>query len=115
MASPNRKIQLADQLSKAVGFQGLNDRESIVDRGQLEKAIPAAKKLILDILQEFKRGEIRTKNLRMGTISSPLDCIKLLRSVLRSSEISMGVATIKRPKRIKGKSASIYTYRLLGH
>ena len=115
MVSTNRKIQLADQLSKAVGFNGLGDRESIVDREQLEKAIPTAKTLISDVLREFKRDEIRSKNLRMGTISSPLDCIKLLRTVLRSSDICMGVATIKRAKRIKGKCASIYTYRLLGH
>ena len=115
MASPNRKIQLADQLSKAVGFNGLSDRNSIIDRGQLEKAIPTAKTLISDVLREFKRDEIRCKGLREGKIDTALDCIKLLRTVLRCNEVSMGVATIKRAKRVNGKSASIYTYRLLGH
>ena len=114
MKSLNKKVHLEDQLTKVLGFTGLDDRKNIIDRNNLKKAIPLTRSMIADILKEFTRDEIRSKKLRQGKISSPLDCIKLLRSILRSKDISMGVSTIKTGKRINGKPTSVYKYKLLG-
>ena len=114
MKTTNKKRHLAEQLTRIIGFQGLNDRKNIVDRNNLRNAIPLTRSIIADILKEFTRDEIRSRKLRKGKIESPLDCIKLLRTILRSRDISMGVSTIKTRKQINGKPTSVYKYKLLG-
>ena len=108
------KVELANSLANAVGFNGLKDRESVIDAKNLKQAMPYTKKMVQEIVQIFNKQLIRSKKLRSGIIDSPFDCIKLLRCILRDREISMGVFTRKQGKRVQGKMASVYTYQLLG-
>ena len=74
------KVELANSLANAVGFNGLKDRESVIDAKNLKQAMPYTKKMVQETVQIFNKQLIRSKKLRSGTIDSPFDCIKLLRS-----------------------------------
>ena len=62
MKTTNKKRHLAEQLTKIIGFQGLNDRKNIVDRDNLKNAVPLTRSIIADILNEFTRDEVDQGN-----------------------------------------------------
>ena len=105
------KVQLADQFARALGFTGLQDRQTIVGKPQLVAAMSDIMKFHEMLVRHFRKTI--TKRLR-SRVGEPNDAVALLRCILRDRDIDMGVMTRKYNRRINGKQTAVYKYHLLG-
>lgn len=105
------KVRLADQFARALGFTGLDDRQSIIGKPELVAALSDIVSFHDLLIKHFRKTI--TKRLR-SRVDDPYDVIALLRCILRDRDIDMGLVTRKYNRRVKGKQTAIYKYHLLG-
>ena len=105
------KIELADLCVRQLGFDGLDDRTTVIGKDELVAALPNIEELHAQLVQYFRRN--LTKRLKMG-VGDPNDCFALLRSILRDRDIDMSVATRKYNRRVRGRQTAVFKYHLLG-
>ena len=105
------KVRLADQFARALGFNGLDDRQSIIGKPDLVAGMSDIVRFHEMLVRHFRKTI--TKRLR-SKVGEPNDCVALLRCILRDESIDMGLVTRKYNRRIKGRQTAIYKYHLLG-
>ena len=110
-ASCAEKVRLADQFARALGFTGLDDRQSVIGKPDLTAAMSDIMKFHEMLVRHFRKTI--TKRLR-SRVGEPNDAVALLRCILRDRDIDMGLVTRKYNRRVKGKQTAIYKYHLLG-
>jgi len=105
------KVRLADQFARALGFTGLDDRQSVIGKPELTAAMSDIMKFHEMLVRHFRKTI--TKRLR-SKVGEPNDAVALLRCILRDRDIDMGLVTRKYNRRIKGRQTAVYKYHLLG-
>ena len=104
------KRELANQLLHAIGFQHMQDKDTIVFNENLEPGIQFLKNKKVIFSCTFK-GSVRKR--LQKPIKSASDVIKIVRMVLKDKMIQKGIYSIKHNRFKHGKHVTIYSYRLL--